>query len=72
MTDDPFIKYFLLPVFILIAAALCWMIPQLFAERDRRIQHAASIGCEYIGQARDLNSVAFYDCNGVIRMERVK
>lgn len=72
MIDDPFAKYFLLPMFILIIAATCWIVPQVFAEKERRVQHAASIGCQYIGSARDLNSVAFYDCNGVVKMERVK
>jgi hypothetical protein len=30
------------------------------------------LGCEYIGRARDLKSVAFYDCKGEIVMRRVK
>lgn len=44
----------------------------LVKEIDTRSEHAKSIGCEYIGRARDLNSVAFYDCNGIVKMERVK
>ena len=30
------------------------------------------LGCEYIGRPRDLRSVAFFDCKGVIVMRRVK
>ena len=29
-------------------------------------------GCEYVGRPRDLRSVAFFDCKGVIVMRRVK
>ena len=36
------------------------------------IDIAKSNGCEYIGSARDLNSVKFFDCNGKIEMVRVK
>ena len=31
-----------------------------------------NLNCEYIGRARDLNSVAFFDCDGKIVMWRVK
>jgi hypothetical protein len=30
------------------------------------------LSCEYIGRARDLRSVAFFDCKGEIVMRRVK
>ncbi|CAB4125552.1 hypothetical protein UFOVP181_9 [uncultured Caudovirales phage] len=33
---------------------------------------AKSNGCEYIGSARDLTQVKFFDCNGKIEMVRVK
>jgi len=29
-------------------------------------------GCEYVGRPRDLRSVAFFDCKGMIVMRRVK
>ena len=28
-------------------------------------------GCEYLGRARDLGSVSFFDCKGVIEMRRI-
>jgi len=33
---------------------------------------AQDMDCEYIGRARDLGSVAFFDCKGEIVMRRVK
>ena len=36
------------------------------------IEIANSKGCEYIGSARDLSQVKFFDCNGKIEMVRVK
>ena len=33
---------------------------------------AKSKGCEYIGSARDLSSVSFFECDGKIEMVRVK
>jgi hypothetical protein len=33
---------------------------------------AKEAGCEYLGTARDLIGVAFYECNGEIIMKRTK
>jgi hypothetical protein len=42
----------------------------------RRSNQAEKLGmdanCQYIGRARDLNSVAFFDCDGKIVMWRVE
>lgn len=37
-------------------------------EATRKIEVAS--GCEYLGRARDLGRVSFFDCNGVIEMRR--
>ena len=29
-------------------------------------------GCVFLGNARDLTTVFFYDCNGEIKMKRIK
>lgn len=72
MTDDPFLKYFLLPLFILVIGALFYVLYIVNDENEKLTFKAHSQGCEYIGRARDLNRVAFFDCNGTIKMERVK
>jgi hypothetical protein len=37
-------------------------------EAIRKIE--ASTGCEYLGRAKDLASVSFFECRGVIEMRR--
>jgi hypothetical protein len=37
-------------------------------EAIRKIE--ASTGCEYLGRAKDLASVSFFECQGVIEMRR--
>ena len=37
-------------------------------EATRKIE--ASTGCEYLGRAKDLASVSFFECRGVIEMRR--
>ena len=37
-------------------------------EATRKIEVAS--GCEYLGRARDLGRVSFFDCNGQIEMRR--
>lgn len=63
-------------VFVASAVAICALlfiaIPQEMDRSDRSRVIANEMGCVYIGYARDLTSVRFFDCNGVIKMERVK
>lgn len=47
------------------------LIPQAI-QRDNRAEEATELGCKYIGHPRDLNTVYFYDCDGEVRMKRVK
>ena len=37
-----------------------------YQRESARHQVAGEIGCRYIGSARDLHGVAFYDCNGSV------
>jgi len=37
-------------------------------EATRKIEMVT--GCEYLGRARDLGNVSFFDCKGVIEMRR--
>ena len=37
-------------------------------EATRKIEMAT--GCEYLGRARDLGNVSFFDCKGVIEIRR--
>ena len=42
-------------------------------ERDLRTEQIAKeMGCTYIGSARDLGSVKFLDCDGEIKLIRVR
>ena len=34
-------------------------------------QAEASTGCEYLGSPKGANSVAYFDCNGVIETKRI-
>lgn len=40
-----------------------------YQQESARHQVADEIGCRYIGSARDLREVAFYDCNGNVIMK---
>jgi hypothetical protein len=37
---------------------------------DAARQWATQNNCEYLGSPRDLNTVMFFDCNGVISVQR--
>ena len=41
-------------------------------QRDMKANEETPNGCVFLGHARDLNSVFFYDCNGEVIMRRVK
>lgn len=48
-----------------------WLIPQAI-QRDNRAEASTEPGCKYLGHPRDLNTVYFYDCDGEIKLKRVK
>jgi hypothetical protein len=57
--------------------AIMFTLIVLGAYKDsKRSNQAEELGmdanCQYIGRARDLNSVAFFDCDGKIVMWRVE
>lgn len=57
---------------VLFVALGIWLIPQEMNRADRAQAIAHSKGCEYVGRARDLHSIYFMDCNGEVRMIRIK
>lgn len=44
----------------------------VFGEQRTQRAQALHPECEYLGAARDLSGVAFYDCAGKIILERLK
>lgn len=52
--------------------AIFYALPRDIERTDRAKEIAQSMGCEYIGSARDLSSVKFLDCNGEVKAIRVK
>ena len=57
-------------------AGIVWLafigIPRDFERTYKGKEIAQEMGCQYIGSARDLNTVKFLDCDGQIKMIRVK
>lgn len=51
---------------------LAYLIPRDMERNDRAKEIAKEMGCEYIGSARDLGSIKFLDCNGEIKIIRVR
>ena len=49
-----------------------YAIPRDIVRSQTAAQIATEMGCEVIGSARDLNSVKFLDCNGEVKVIRVK
>lgn len=73
MFDDDSFAFFLIGVtMIVIITILVYFIPKEMKRHDRAEEIATEMGCELIGSARDLNSVKFIDCNGEVRIVRVK
>lgn len=71
MFDKILISIFSLGILAIIAL-LVILIPQDIERTDRAKQIADQLNCEYLGSARDMNSVKFLDCNGEIKLIRVK
>ena len=49
-----------------------YVIPRDIERSDRAKEIADQMGCTVIGHARDLGSVKFLDCNGEVKLIRVK
>ena len=64
---------FWLWVIVVLTALTVFVLVPLHGSRVHRAMHSPpEEGCEYIGQPRGFYDVFFYDCNGEIKMKRVK
>lgn len=67
---------FITMIFVLAAFVMGYVIVVLLPNQLDRESRAKDIaiesGCSYIGHARDLNTVFFFDCNGTVVMRRIK
>ncbi len=74
--NNSFDKFLITVIFTLIIAVILYLvlawIPQQLERTDRARTWAANNNCEYLGSPRDLNSLMFFDCNGVISVQRFK
>lgn len=59
-------------IFLTLIGLMFWLIPQDMERTDRAREIAREMNCEYLGSARYMNSVKFLDCNGEIKLIRVK
>lgn len=64
--------WILIGVLIGFIGIMVYLIPRDIERTSRAQEIAKEMGCEYIGSARDLGSVKFLDCNGEIKIIRVK
>lgn len=69
---DIFLKFVLGAMIITMIAILGYAIPRDIERTEKGKAIAEQMGCDYIGSARDLNSVKFLDCNGEVKVIRVK
>lgn len=56
----------LLILFILVIGSMVAIMIYSVKQNNKRSQMAAEHGCTYLGTARDLIGVTFYNCNGEI------
>lgn len=73
---DVLFKIFFGMLWVLVAVMLIMIffvaIPSSIEQSNKAQDIAKEMGCSYIGSARDLSSVKFLDCNGEIKMIRIK
>lgn len=65
-------KVFIITLALILVAMLVVAIPREVKRGNKTKEVAKEMGCEYIGTARDLTSVKFFECNGEIKLVRVK
>lgn len=70
--EDFFIKSVVVVLVVILLAILVYALPREVKRESKTKEVVEEMGCEYIGTARDLNSVKFLDCNGEIKLVRVK
>ena len=67
------IKRALVTIGVVLLVAILGLVIVLSVQRtSKAMDIAKSSGCEYLGSARDLSSVSFFECDGKIEMVRVK
>ena len=67
-----FFKISMGTILVLFVGIMAYLIPRDIERTSKAEAIAKEMGCEYLGSARDLNSVKFLDCNGEIKIIRVK
>lgn len=70
MSADFKFGLFVATFFLTVAAALSWA--AFFENQRQERAQALRPECEYLGRARDLSQVQFYECDGKIVMERTR
>lgn len=69
---DALSKALLVLMIAAIAGVFLIVIPIVWERNNRAEARASEIGCKDLGTARDMSSVRFFDCNGVVKLEIVK
>ena len=59
-------------VAIVVASLIYVVVPRSVEHHDRAKAVAESMGCELVGSVEHLNTIKYIECNGEIRMIRVK
>ena len=69
---DRFFKILLAILVAAFAGTIFIVFPIVWERDNRAAAKAEQIGCKDLGTARDMASVRFFDCNGVVKLEIVK
>ncbi len=69
---DKFSKVIVALVVAVFAGVFLIVIHIVWERNNRAEARASEIGCKDLGTARDMSSVRFFDCNGVVKLEIVK
>lgn len=69
---DKLSKLLVVMAVAIVAGVFLIVIPIVWERNNRAEARASEIGCKDLGTARDMSSVRFFDCNGVVKLEIVK
>jgi len=72
LLDRIFVGFMYLAIVGIIIVLFFWIIPQDISRNEKAEEWAKQNNCEYIGSARNLNSVKFFECDGEVKMQRMK
>lgn len=70
--NDRILFGILISVGIALVVGAMYAIPKQLDRDNRADEYAKANGCVCLGHARDMNSVFFLDCDGEIKLVRVK